>query len=41
MIRQVVLSTFMVYTKLSSDKLFVASNSSYAGGYKTSFSVVR
>ena len=28
-------------TKLSSDKLFVASNSSYAGGYKTSFSVVR
>ena len=28
-------------TKLASDKLFTASNSSYAGGYKTSFSVVR
>ena len=28
-------------TKLASDKLFVASNSSYAGGHKTSFSVVR
>ena len=28
-------------TKLASDKLFIASNSSYAGGYKTSFSVVR
>lgn len=28
-------------TKLASDKLFVASNSSYAGGQKTSFSVVR
>ena len=28
-------------TKLASDKLFVASNSSYAGGYKTIFSVVR
>src|SRR6056300_112530 len=28
-------------TKLSSDKLFVASNSSYAGGQGTSFSVVR
>ena len=27
--------------KLASDKLFVASNSSYAGGHKTSFSVVR
>lgn len=28
-------------TKLASDKLFIASNSSYAGGYKTRFSVVR
>ena len=28
-------------TKLASDKLFVASNASYAGGHKTSFSVVR
>jgi UDP-N-acetylglucosamine 4,6-dehydratase (inverting) len=28
-------------TKLASDKLFVASNSSYAGGHKTSFTVVR
>ncbi len=28
-------------TKLASDKLFVASNSSYAGGHNTSFSVVR
>ncbi|MDA7733961.1 UDP-N-acetylglucosamine 4,6-dehydratase (inverting) [Candidatus Pelagibacter sp.] len=28
-------------TKLASDKLFVASNTSYAGGHKTSFSVVR
>ncbi len=28
-------------TKLASDKLFVASNSSYAGGHKTLFSVVR
>lgn len=28
-------------TKLASDKLFVASNSSYAGGSETSFSVVR
>ena len=28
-------------TKLASDKLFVASNSSYAGGHKSSFSVVR
>ena len=28
-------------TKLSSDKLFVASNSSYAHGHETSFSVVR
>ncbi len=28
-------------TKLSSDKLFTASNSSYAGGHITSFSVVR
>ena len=28
-------------TKLASDKLFVASNSSYAGGHKTCFSVVR
>ena len=28
-------------TKLASDKLFVSSNSSYAGGHKTSFSVVR
>ena len=28
-------------TKLASDKLFTASNSSYAGGHKTSFSVVR
>ena len=28
-------------TKLASDKLFVASNSSYASGHKTSFSVVR
>ena len=28
-------------TKLSSDKLFTASNSSYAGGHKTCFSVVR
>ena len=28
-------------TKLASDKLFIASNSSYAGGHKTSFSVVR
>jgi len=28
-------------SKLASDKLFVASNSSYAGGHKTCFSVVR
>lgn len=28
-------------TKLASDKLFVASNSSYAGGHNTTFSVVR
>ena len=28
-------------TKLASDKLFVASNSTYAKGYKTSFAVVR
>ncbi len=28
-------------TKLASDKLFTASNSSYAGGHKTRFSVVR
>ena len=28
-------------TKLASDKLFIASNSSYAGGHNTSFSVVR
>ena len=28
-------------TKLASDKLFISSNSSYAGGHKTSFSVVR
>ena len=28
-------------TKLASDKLFVASNSSYAGGHETRFSVVR
>ena len=28
-------------TKLASDKLFTASNTSYAGGHKTSFSVVR
>lgn len=28
-------------TKLASDKLFVASNSSYASGHKTSFAVVR
>jgi UDP-N-acetylglucosamine 4,6-dehydratase/5-epimerase len=28
-------------TKLAADKLFVASNSSYASGHKTSFSVVR
>jgi UDP-N-acetylglucosamine 4,6-dehydratase (inverting) len=28
-------------TKLASDKLFIASNSSYAGGHKTGFSVVR
>ena len=28
-------------TKLASDKLFVASNSSYAGGHKTRFAVVR
>tara|TARA_B100000900_G_scaffold411973_1_gene432768 strand:- start:28455 stop:29456 length:1002 start_codon:yes stop_codon:yes gene_type:complete len=28
-------------TKLASDKLFTASNSSYAGGHKTSFAVVR
>ncbi len=28
-------------TKLASDKLFIAGNSSYAGGHKTSFSVVR
>lgn len=28
-------------SKLASDKLFVASNSSYAGGHKTSFAVVR
>ena len=28
-------------TKLASDKLFIASNSSYAGGHKTCFSVVR
>ena len=28
-------------TKLASDKLFIASNSSYAGGHKTQFSVVR
>ena len=27
-------------TKLASDKLFVASNSSYAGGHITNFSVV-
>ena len=28
-------------TKLASDKLFIASNSSYAGGHNTTFSVVR
>ena len=28
-------------TKLASDKLFIAGNSSYAGGHKTSFAVVR
>jgi UDP-N-acetylglucosamine 4,6-dehydratase len=28
-------------TKLASDKLFISSNSSYAGGHKTCFSVVR
>ena len=28
-------------TKLASDKLFVASNNSYAGGHRTSFAVVR
>ena len=28
-------------TKLASDKLFTASNSSYAGGHKTIFSVVK
>ena len=28
-------------SKLASDKLFIASNSSYAGGHNTSFSVVR
>ena len=28
-------------TKLASDKLFISSNSSYAGGHKTSFSIVR
>src|SRR6056300_1522351 len=28
-------------TKLASDKLFISSNSSYAGGHKTAFSVVR
>ena len=28
-------------TKLASDKLFTASNSSYAGGQQTQFSVVR
>ena len=28
-------------TKLASDKLFIASNTSYAGGHKTCFSVVR
>jgi UDP-N-acetylglucosamine 4,6-dehydratase len=28
-------------TKLAADKLFIASNKSYAGGHKTSFSVVR
>ena len=28
-------------SKLASDKLFIASNSSYAGGHKTSFSIVR
>lgn len=28
-------------TKLAADKLFIASNSSYAGGHKTSFSIVR
>jgi UDP-N-acetylglucosamine 4,6-dehydratase/5-epimerase len=28
-------------TKLASDKLFIASNSSYAGGHKTCFSIVR
>tara|TARA_Y100000389_G_scaffold56885_1_gene52810 strand:- start:1300 stop:2292 length:993 start_codon:yes stop_codon:yes gene_type:complete len=28
-------------TKLASDKLFIASNSSYAGGYKTKLAVVR
>ncbi len=28
-------------TKLAADKLFVASNSSYAGGHKTNFSIVR
>ena len=28
-------------TKLAADKLFIASNSSYAGGHKTCFSVVR
>ena len=31
----------MEQQKLASDKLFVASNSSYAGGHETSFSVVR
>jgi UDP-N-acetylglucosamine 4,6-dehydratase len=28
-------------SKLASDKLFIASNSSYAGGHKTSFAIVR
>jgi UDP-N-acetylglucosamine 4,6-dehydratase len=28
-------------TKLAADKLFIASNSSYAGGHKTTFSIVR
>ena len=28
-------------TKLAADKLFIASNSSYAGGHKTSFAIVR
>ena len=41
LIKQVVQLILYGATKLASDKLFTASNSSYAGGHKTSFSVVR